>query len=188
MRFFIVLRLDLLANRLGLTDFLDQADLRHLVAEILATVVYWIVVLLGLEAGGVLLELEPLTRAAQTILGFGPRLAVAAIMLVAATTAARLSSLATERVAARARFPAARGLARAVRVLIVFFGLVMALEHLRIATPLLIGGVQILLAGVVFGVALAFGLGCKDMARDAAVRWFRPVITSTGSDDDDDDS
>jgi hypothetical protein len=29
---------------------------------------------------------------------------------------------------------------------------------------------QLLFGAVVFGLALAFGLGCKDMARDAATR------------------
>jgi hypothetical protein len=33
--------------------------------------------------------------------------------------------------------------------------------------------VQILFAALVFGLALAFGLGCKDIARDAAMRFLQ---------------
>jgi hypothetical protein len=49
----------------------------------------------------------------------------------------------------------------------------LALEQLNLSRSLLTSLFQILFAAAAFGTALAFGLGCKDIARDAMLRFLR---------------
>jgi hypothetical protein len=48
--------------------------------------------------------------------------------------------------------------------------LAMAFEQAEIRGSILAGAIQILIAAFAFGMALAFGLGCKDIARNAMER------------------
>ena len=49
----------------------------------------------------------------------------------------------------------------------------LALEQVDINRTMISTMMQLLFAAVVFGLALAFGLGCKDLARDAAARFLQ---------------
>jgi hypothetical protein len=51
-RFFLAIRLDRLSNRLGIASFLARSDVRHTMAEILATTLYWLVLIFSLEILG----------------------------------------------------------------------------------------------------------------------------------------
>ena len=58
----------------------------------------------------------------------------------------------------------------------------LALTQVDLGRTLISTMVQILFAAVAFGLALAFGLGCKDLARDAASRWLQNLREKRRSD------
>ena len=57
-----------------------------------------------------------------------------------------------------------------------------ALEQIDLSRTMISAMLQILFAAVVFGLALAFGLGCKDLARDAAARFLQTLRERRRSD------
>ena len=170
-RFFLAIRLDRVSDRMGISAFLARGDVRHTVAEILATTIYWLVLLFSLQVLGLTLGLDGMAHFFGQILGYIPRLVVALAIIAAGLAVATFFGGAVQLAASNAGFPAARAAAAVVKYLIGFFALVMALEQLQIATQLLVSTLQIAIAAVALAVALAYGLGCKDLARDSVKTW-----------------
>jgi|DewCreStandDraft_2_1066082.scaffolds.fasta_scaffold00147_39 fumarate reductase subunit C len=179
-RFFVAVRLDRISDRLGISAFLARGDVRYTVAEILATVIYWLVLLLSFQLLGLVLGLEGLAHFFGQILGYLPRLVVALVIILAGILIGSFFGGAVQVAASNAGFPAAKPLGQTVKYLISFFALVMALEELRIATQLLVATLQIVIAAVALALALAFGLGCKDLAGEAVRRWVSRTSNPSG--------
>jgi hypothetical protein len=63
-------------------------------------------------------------------------------------------------------------LSRIVRYAVMAFVLLLAIDHLDIGGGLIQHTFLILLSGVVFALALAFGLGARERAAQMIERWF----------------
>ncbi len=172
-RFFLAIRLDRISDRLGISAFLARGDIRHTVAEILATIIYWLVLLFSLQILGLTLGLDSVAGFFGQILAYIPRVIIALVIFSVGVGIGFFFGGAVQLAASNAGFPAARPLGATVKALISFFALVMALEELQIATSLLVSTMQIVIAAVAFALALAFGLGCKDLAGNAVQNWLK---------------
>jgi hypothetical protein len=121
------------------------------------------------------------------ILGYIPRIVVALVIVAAGIAVATFFGGAVHLAASNAGFPAARPVGAIVKYLIGFFALVMALEQLQIATKLLVTTLQIVIAAVALALALAYGLGCRQLARESVESWLRkadqPGEDTTGAGD-----
>ncbi|HET7220565.1 MAG TPA: hypothetical protein VFJ02_21075, partial [Vicinamibacterales bacterium] len=65
-----------------------------------------------------------------------------------------------------AGLPAARLLSGALRLLVIAIAVVMALEQLGLATAVVLTAFAITFGALMLGLAIAFGLGGRDAARD----------------------
>ena len=176
-RFFLAIRLDRISDRLGISAFLARGDIRHTVAEILATVIYWLVLLFSLQILGLTLGWQSVSDFFGQILAYVPRVIIALAIFSVGAGIAFFFGSAVQVAASNAGFPAAKPLGATVKALVSFFALVMALQELNIATELLVSTMQIVIAAVVFAVALAFGLGCKEIAGNAVQSWLSKTRT-----------
>ncbi len=68
--------------------------------------------------------------------------------------------------AVNAQIVEARFLARAVRIAILLLALAMAFDQLGIAKTVIVAAFSITLGGVVLALAIAFGLGARDAAKE----------------------
>jgi len=78
-------------------------------------------------------------------------------------------------IARNASFPHAQLLSQVTKFLGFILVFSLTLEQIDIGTTMIASLFQIVLGAVAFGVALAFGLGCKDMARDAMERFLHEL-------------
>jgi hypothetical protein len=170
-RFFLAVRLDRLSDRLGISSFLARGDVRRTVVEILATIVYWLVLLFSLEILAVTLELHGTAAFLGQVIAYLPRVVVALVIAVVGIVVGSFFGGAVTLAGSNAGFPAARAAGNAVKYLIGFFALVMAFEQLQIATQLLGATLQIIIASAGLAVALAFGLGCREIAAETMRGW-----------------
>lgn len=170
-RVFVAIRLDRLSDRLGVNAFLARGDARHTVAGVFATLVYWFVLVFSLEVLSKVLGLEGVSSFLGQVVGYLPRLAVALAITIVGIVIASFFGGAIQVAAANAGFPAPGPLGRAIKYLIALIALVMALEQAQIGTRFLTTTLDIVIAAVGLALALAFGLGCKDLARDAVRNW-----------------
>ena len=65
------------------------------------------------------------------------------------------------------RIDNAKLLAKITQTVLIVFAVIIAIEQLNIATAFIAFAVNIILAAIGLGCALAFGLGCKDIAAKA---------------------
>jgi len=170
-RFFVAVRLDRLADRLHVGDFLARGDVRFTAAEILATTVYWLVLLFSLELLGVVLGLDAMASFFAQVLAYVPRIVGALVIIVVGLFVSSIFGGAVQVAASNARFPAAAPLGQAVKFLVTFFAFVMALQQLDIPTQLLVGTLLIVVAATALGLALAFGLGGRGLAEESLRNW-----------------
>ncbi len=166
-----LLKFDRLSQDAGATDLLTKAALPSS-TELLCRLVFWVVflgfVLVGLNA----LQIVELQDDIATFFLFLPRLFVAVLILFFGMLAASFFSRAALLAAVNSNLPSARLLSQCLRVIIVFMSISMAFEELGIAHRTILAAFTIMFGSLMVGLAIAFGLGGQDLARQFLQRRF----------------
>jgi hypothetical protein len=139
-----------------------------------ARAVTWLILLAGLLAGLSALDAELPEQFARAILAYLPDVLAALAILVLGALLARFLARSVLIGAVNLHLPSARLLSVAVKWLVLVLAWTMALEHLGIGRNTLMLAFAILFGGIVLAVALALGLGAKDMVRTMLERQARP--------------
>ncbi len=158
-------RFSKLSENTGATQLLHQAALPSS-TELLSRVVFWVAwvgfVLLGVSILGIV-GLEEYT--ARFFL-FLPRLFAALVILFFGLVAAGFFSRAALLAAVNANFRSSRLLSISIRIFISIFALSMAFEVLGVAERTMMIAFGTVFGAVMLGLAIAFGLGGQDLARE----------------------
>ena len=153
-----------LSENSGATQLLKQAALPSS-TELLSRFVFWVVwvgfILLGVSVLGIV-GLEEYT---SRFFLFLPRLFVSLVILFFGLLAASFFSRAVLLAAVNANLRSSRLLSISIRVIISIFALSMVFEVLGVAEQTMLIAFGIAFGAVMFGLAIAFGLGGKDLAR-----------------------
>ena len=172
-RFFRAIRLDVLAERAGIEDFLIQGGVQFTAVTLLASALYWMILFgifitlldaLGVDAAGDLfarmVNYLPNLLLAVGILVFGSLLARIVGGLVYSYLS-NIGSTAAEPISALARFG------------LLGFVLFTAAEQLAIESRVLVSAFQIAFSALCLALALAFGIGGRDWAASVIDRYTR---------------
>jgi hypothetical protein len=166
-----LVKLGKISETSGVTAMLSKAALPSPV-ELLSRLVFWVVwlafILLGVEALGV----QALQQQIARLLMFLPQIFVALLILFVGLLAANFFSRATLLAAANANYPSPRLLANVVRLLIAILAVTMAFEQLGLGQHAVLIAFAIAFGAVMFGLAIAFGLGGRDVARQILEKQF----------------
>jgi len=158
-------RFSRLSEHTGATQLLNQADLPSS-TELLSRFAFWVAwvgcVLVGVSALGIV-GLEEYT--ARFFL-FLPRLFAALVILFFGLLAASFFSRAALLAAVNANFRPSRLVSVSVRIFISILTLSMAFEVLGIAERTIMIAFGTTFGAVMLGLAIAFGLGGQDLARE----------------------
>ena len=152
------LQFDSLAERTGVAATLEKADLPP-ASALAGDAVYWVVFAGFLLSGVDALGLPGVQGLMADFIRFVPRLIVAG--LVAANFAWRATLLA----AVNSNVPSPRLVSNAVRYLILFLAVAMALEHIAVAQRVVLAAFAIAFGAVMLAAAIAFGIGGGAIAR-----------------------
>ncbi|HEX7402015.1 MAG TPA: hypothetical protein VF369_07535 [candidate division Zixibacteria bacterium] len=159
----VAVRFEKFSERAGLSRFLSRGDIKHSLAEILGTAFFWIILLFFIYVATDVLHWTLIRDVINQIISFIPKLIAAVLIIIAGVL---LSSFikGLVKVAATSYALTHRELiGRIVQYLIIFFSVAVSLEQLGIATHILVNSVLIIIGAMAFGLALAFGLGSKDI-------------------------
>jgi hypothetical protein len=157
---------DRFSYRSGFTAILEKGNVRKQPSDLVGAIIYWIVILASLLAGLQALHVEAVERLTTGFLGYIPNLLVAIVTLIVGYLLMIFLGRTVLIAAVNARLRLARWLSAAVQVLIMLFTIAMAADELGLARNVIALAFSILFGGVVLALALAFGLGAKDIARD----------------------
>ena len=161
---------DKLVDQIQLSDVLEKGGIRRKFSELLAAIVYWIVMLAVVMVAFNVLQLTVAAQLFQNVVAFLPNVVAAVFILVIGVFAAAFLATTFRTAASNSGIQQAALLGQAVQIVVVIFSAVAALEQLQIR---FVGEVfLIILGGISLGCALAFGLGCKDLAG----KWIASIV------------
>ena len=140
---------------------------------LVASVAYWTVLVLGLLLGLTPPDAALPTQFAVSVLQYLPHLVAALAILVIGGIVARFLARAMLIGAVNMGVQSARLLSVGVKWLVLIVAAAMALDHIGIGRTVLLLAFGITFGGVVFAVALAVGLGARDVVGRAFERQLR---------------
>jgi hypothetical protein len=154
-----------LSENAGATQLLNQAALPSS-TELLSRFVFWVIwvgfILLGVSVLGIVGLQEYISR----FFLFLPRLFVALVILFFGFLAASFFSRAALLAAVNANFRSSRLLSVSIRIIISIFALSMVFEVLGVAEQTMLIAFGTAFGAIMLGLAIAFGIGGKDLARE----------------------
>ena len=152
--------------RWGLAASLGRGGIRQPPTVLLGRVVFWMIFLVALLMGIEALEMPATAGLVGMVLRFLPNLVVAGLVMVIGWVLANFLGEAALIGAVNAQVAGAPLIAGAVRWLVLVFTGAAALTQLGIAREMVLLAFGIAFGGTVLALALAFGLGGKDLARE----------------------
>jgi len=154
-----------LSENAGATQLLHQAALPSS-TELVSRFVFWVAwvgfILLGVSVLGIVGLQDYISR----FFLFLPRLFAALLILFFGSLAAGFFSRAALLAAVNANFASSRLLSISIRIIISIFAFSMVFEVLGLAEQTMLVAFGIMFGAVMLGLAIAFGVGGKDLARE----------------------
>lgn len=160
-----------LAQRAGLTAFVQQMDVGGDAAGLIANIVKWFVRLIALVVAFDALGLPAVSDVLRQLLLWLPNLIVAMVVLVVAGLLAGALSKIVRGATAQAGFSNPDALATVAKVAVWGFAIVVAVNQIGVAATLVNTLVMAIAGAMALAFGLAFGLGGRDEAAKLLVNW-----------------
>ena len=162
---------DKLSENAGASQLLTKAALPP-ASEVVSRFVFWIVLLGFILLGVSVLGILGLQEQVGKFFFFLPRLFVALFILFVGLLAATFFARAALLAAVNANVPSPKVLSLAVRSIIIVFVLSISFEELGIAEQTMLVAFGIAFGAVMLGLAIAFGIGGRELAQRFLERRF----------------
>jgi len=165
-----LLTLDKIADQIQVSAVLSKGGIRRKLSELIGAIAYWVVMLAFVMTALNALDLTVAAQLFQEVVGYLPHVIAAVFILIVGVFAAAFLAATVRTAASNAGIVQAHQLGQLVQAIVVIFAFVVALGQLRIE---FVGqSFLIVLSGISLGSAIAFGLGCKDLAG----KWVNDLI------------
>jgi len=142
-------------------------------SRLVARVSFWAVLLAGAFLGVSALDTPAAATLSMRLVEYVPRALLALVIVGAGIAAARFVERGVLIGAVNAGLQSARLIALGARWLVVILAAAVALEHAGVGTGVVIVAFGTLFGGIVLALALAVGLGAKDLVARSLERRFR---------------
>jgi hypothetical protein len=152
---------DRLLSRTAVQTLLERSGTKQKSSEILGMIGFWIIFLVFLIQASDTLSLTMVSDALTSIAYYIPKVGIAVLVLVLGLIAANFVRELITMTCSSAGITHGTMVAQAVYVAVVLLIVVTAIDALGIDTELLNNTIVILLAGLIGGAALSFGLGSR---------------------------
>ena len=161
-----------LTERAGMDGFLKQGGIETDTTGIFSALVYWLVILAALVIGFNGLGLTYITDLLHEVVRFVPRVIVALLILAFGSYFARFVGGAVMTYCRNIGMQDVDLLGKLAQYAIIGFVVLIALDQVQVGGEIVRQSFLIVLAGVVFALALAFGLGGQRWAAELLERWW----------------
>ncbi|MEW6376366.1 MAG: hypothetical protein AB1502_11345 [Thermodesulfobacteriota bacterium] len=172
-RFLKAIQFDRVSERWGLTHVLSKGGMAYSPASLVSRFFYWVIILITLILGINALEVAATQNFIAQFFNYLPHLFAAILILVIGYLIAIFLGQAALIGAVNAQMESAKLLSRSVRWFIIILSLTMALYHLGIAEKVIVAAFSITFGGIVLALAVAFGWGGRELAKDFLDRLYK---------------
>jgi hypothetical protein len=158
-------QLDKGAKAVKFNTLLEKGEIKRTISDLLGDLCYWLILLVTVIGVAELfgLKLEPVMTKVFIYLGLA---LLVALVLGLALFFASLTANIVKVIALNFGIEGGKSLARFTYYMVVLFLFLAALAQLGLRPGTILGKLDIVLGTVGLAAAIAFGLGCKDMAAD----------------------
>lgn len=167
-------KLDVAAEKIGLNKMLMVGEIRASLSGIIKTLIYWILVLIVAATTAQALKFSTATELITRLIAYIPSIISAILVLAIGGFLANILGSMISAAAKNAGLKKANLLSRIVKVALTAFAIAIALEQLQIGRTIVTQAVSIMVISIGAGLAIAFGLGCKDLVG----KWVKDFIDS----------
>lgn len=175
---------NVLTERSGLDGFLRQGGMEGDTTSLFGTLTYWLIILAALLIAFNGLGLTYITDLLSRVVWFVPNVFVALVVLAFGSYFARFVGDTVVTYCRNIKLQDATLLGKLAQYAIMVFVVMIALDQIHIGGDIVRQSFLLILAGVVFALALAFGLGGKDWAAERIEHWWpRDKKTPPGATD-----
>jgi hypothetical protein len=162
---------DTLAERAGIKQILDRGGIGQSTSEIVGLLVFWFLFLIAIVTTLETLNLSGATDTLHTIYLYIPKIVAALVTLILGLYFANFLESVTRTSCANAGLEQAASLGRAAYVGTAIFVVAGIFEILDIASEIVIWAFILVFGAVCLALALAFGLGGRDVAGRYLEKW-----------------
>ena len=166
-----LVRFDTATEKTGVKAFLKKGEIVKTPSEIVGTLVYWFIMILVLIASLDALGLPIVSDMLNSIFLYIPNVVAAVIVLVLGFLMGNLLAAVVRTAASNAGLKNAEGLGKLALYAIVFFSGAIALIQLGIGEEVVSSAFGLVFGAAALALALAFGLGGRDVAAEYLKRW-----------------
>lgn len=161
------IKIDELAEKTNLNSLLLKGGINTAASDLIAVIGYWIIIFVALFVAADAAGLRQAAGLLDKVILYIPHIVAAIFVLLLGMFAATILSSIVKTASANAGVEQGTLFGKIVQITVVAFAAAIALEQLKIATLTIHSTVSIIIAVVLgslgLGIALAFGLGCKDL-------------------------
>jgi sporulation protein YlmC with PRC-barrel domain len=179
-RFLQLVGFDRLLSRTAVQTLLERSGTKQKVSEIFGMIGFWIIFLVFLIKASDTLGLTMVSDALTGIANYIPKVGIAVLVLLLGLMAANFVRELITMTCSSAGMTHGTIVAQAVYVAVVLLIVVTAIDALGIDTELLNNTIVILLAGLIGGAALSFGLGSRNAVANLIAAHYLGSVVRVG--------
>lgn len=168
-----LVRFDDAGEKTGLKKFLAKGNITQSPSDIIGALIYWFVMVFVLIAALDALGLPIVSDMLNDIFLYIPNVVAAIFVLILGILLGNLLSAVVQTAAANSGFKNAEGLGKISLYCVIFFAASVALIQLDIGEEVVASAFIIAFGAVALALALAFGLGGREVAVDYLKRWLK---------------
>lgn len=165
-RIFRTLKLDRFAESLGLKEVLHKGGIKDPLSEILSRIISWITIITFTIISLRALEIPAVEGLLERFLLYLPNVFTAALILFFGYLLSNFLGRAALIASVNAGLRVSGLIGRLVKLTVFILSVTMSLEQLGIGSSTIIVAFAIIFGGVVLAIALALGLGGRDIAKE----------------------
>jgi hypothetical protein len=166
-----VCQFDTFANNAGIKQVIERGGIKHTASEIVGLLVFWFLFLIAIVTTLEMLNLSGATDTLHAIYLYIPKIVAALVVLILGLYFANFLETVTRTSCANAGLEQAAAIGRAAYVGTAIFVSAGIFEILDIASEIVIWAFILVFGSICLALALAFGLGGRDVAGNYLQKW-----------------
>lgn len=169
------IKLDDLSGRLGLDNLLEKGGMKYSLSELIGVIGYWLALLVTFVVAVNAIGLTIAASLIEKVVLYVPNIIAAIFILILGMFLATLLKNIVQTAARNAGLTQANFLAKVTEVIVIAFAVLITLEQLKIGISITEITLSIILGSVGLALALAVGLGCKDIVARFVADFFEKI-------------
>ncbi|MEO6203134.1 MAG: mechanosensitive ion channel domain-containing protein [Nitrospirales bacterium] len=169
-----------LSQKIKLHDMLARIGISSTLDQIIGGLIYYMVLLIVLISASEILGFTVVLNTLNTFIAYLPHVLGAFLILIIALYLAKVIKEAMASASASLNIAYAGALSSVLEILIVGFGIVMALTELGLDMTIFSANITIIIAGIVLAMALSIGLGSRSIISNVLARYYIAQLFHVG--------